>query len=118
MFSKLDAKSGFWLHERSRNLTTFISPQGRFRFNQLPFGISSTPEFFQHEMSNILQDIEGVICYMDNVLIYGSDALEHDHRVHKVLKRLSEAGVTLNNKCEFSVSTLKIFGPYYFCQWH
>ena len=50
VFSKLDCNSGFWqvpLEESSRDLTTFITPFGRFRFNKLPFGINSTPEHFQ-----------------------------------------------------------------------
>ena len=40
VFSKLDANSGFW--QRSRYLTTFITPFGQFCFNKMPFGISST----------------------------------------------------------------------------
>ena len=50
IYSNLDTNSGFWqipLHEKSRLLTTFITPQGRFCFNRLPFGISSAPEIFQ-----------------------------------------------------------------------
>ena len=74
VFSKLDANSGFWqipLSHNSRLLTTFITPFGRFGFNKLPFGISSAPEHFQHRMNNILAEMEGVLCHMDNVLIFG-----------------------------------------------
>ena len=49
-FSRLDTNSGFWqikLSERSKPLTTFITPWGRYCFNVLPFGISSGSEKFQ-----------------------------------------------------------------------
>ena len=57
IFSKLDANGGFCLiplSEKSRLLTTFITPYGRDCFNKLPFGISSAPEHFQKRMSKIL----------------------------------------------------------------
>ena len=76
IFSKLDANSGFWqipLVPASRLLTTFITLFGRFCFNKLPFGISSTPEDFQKRMSQILSGLEAVVCQMDDVLVFGSN---------------------------------------------
>ena len=75
-FTKLDANSGFWqlpLDEESKLLTTFVTPFGRYCFNRLPFGISSAPEIFQRTMSEILKDVEGVICQMDDILVHGAD---------------------------------------------
>lgn len=84
VFSKLDANSGFWqvpLSESSRPLTTFITPFGRYYFNKLPFGISSAPEHFQKQMSRLLTDLPGVLCLMDDVLVFGQDQVEHDARL-------------------------------------
>ena len=114
VMTKLDANSGFWqipLDEESKLLTTFITPFGRYAFNRLPFGISSAPEIFQHTMSSILEDLEGVICHMDDVLIHGVDVAEHDARVRAVLNRISEAGLTLNgDKCEFGMTETRFLG--------
>ena len=47
VFSKNDANSGFWqipIDESSRELTTFLTPFGRYYFNRLPVGITSAPE--------------------------------------------------------------------------
>ena len=58
MFSKLDANSGFWqipltIYTSSKLLTTFLTHNGRYCFNKLPFGISSTPEHFQKRMNQV-----------------------------------------------------------------
>ena len=111
VFSKLDANSGFWqihLHETSRPLTTFVTAFGRFWFNKLPFGISSAPECFQKRINDILADEEGILCHMDDILIFGKTQEEHDTRL---LKKIKIEGVTLNkDKCEFNKSQLHFLG--------
>ena len=110
IFSKLDANSGFWQipsDNESKLLTTFVTPFGRFCFNRLPFGISSAPEIFQRTISKIPEGSEGTLCPMDDVLIHGVDQSEHDGRIRAVLRRLQEAGLTLNDKCEFSQSSIR-----------
>ena len=114
IFSKLDANSGFWqvpLADESALLTTFITPFGRFCFKRLPFGISSAPEHFQRRMSAILEGIDGVLCQMDDILIFGATQSQHDERIREVLRRLQKGNVTLNSKkCQFSVQEVKFLG--------
>ena len=114
VFSKLDANSGFWqipLSPESANLTTFITPFGRFCFQRLPFGISSAPEHFQRRMQEILVDIPGVVCQMDDILVCGKSQEEHDSSLEMVLNRLQKAGLTLNReKCQFSRTSVKFLG--------
>ena len=114
VFSKLDANSGFWqipLAKNSRHLTTFITPFGRYCFNKMPFGISSAPEHFQKRMSEILSGLDGVLCLMDDVLVFGKDKKEHDERLMAALKRIEAAGATLNpSKRKFRKQQLKFLG--------
>ena len=102
-FSRLDANSGFWqikLSKRSKPLTTFITPLGRYCFDVLLFGISSGSGKFQKCMSQILEGLNGVECNIDDVLDHGATQEEHDRRLEAVLQRLSNANVTLNaDKC-------------------
>ena len=113
-FTKLDANSGFWqlpLDEESKLLTRFVTPFGRYCFNRLPFGISSAPEIFQRTMSEILIDVEGVICQMDDILVHGADQEEHDRRPRATLHCLQEAGIALNiEKCQFFKTSVKFLG--------
>ena len=114
MMSKLDANSGFWqipLAKNFRELTNFITPFGCYCFNKLPFGTSSTPEHFQKRMNTILDGLAGVLCLMDDILIFGKDQKEHDTRLTAALERIQAAGVTLNkDKCEFNKTSLTFLG--------
>ena len=48
---------------------------------------------------------------MDDVLVFGCSKSVHDSRLSAVLKRIQDAGVTLNaSKCEFGKSQLKFLG--------
>ena len=99
------------LSDDSRLLTTFITPFGCFCYNKLPFGISSAPEHFQMIMPKILSGLQGVVCHMDDVLIFGQDKTEHDNRLTAVLTTLQSAGVTLNkDKCLFGQDRLTFLG--------
>ena len=113
-FTKLDANSGFWqikLSEGSKTLTTFMTKWGCYSFNVLPCGISSGSEKFQKAMNRILEDLEGVECNIDEVLIYGATHDEHDQRLDTVLLRLTAAHVTLNtDKYIFSVTKIVFLG--------
>lgn len=107
IFTKLDANMGFWqtpLSKDCAHYTTFITPFGRYFFNRLPFGIASAPERYQNRMvTEVTKGLEGVVCHMDDVLIWGSTQEEHDARLHTVLQKAQVAGITLNTaKCEFS----------------
>ena len=112
--SKLDANCGFWqipLADSSRHLTTFSAPYSRFCFNKLPFGISSAPEHFQRRMSEILEGQEGVLCHVDDVLIFASTQQGHDARLHTALAKIQAAGLTLNEeKCEFNKERVTFLG--------
>ena len=37
-------------------------------------------------MSALLEGLEGVVCQMDDVLVYGKDKAEHDARLKQVLE--------------------------------
>ena len=78
----------------------------------MPFGISSAPEHFQNRMvTEVTAGLEGVVCHMDDMLIWGATKEQHDARVHAILERAERAGVTLNmSKCEFGKREVQFLG--------
>ncbi|XP_054259732.1 uncharacterized protein K02A2.6-like [Macrosteles quadrilineatus] len=114
VFSKLDANHGFWqipLEEKSQDLTTFLTPWGRFKFKVLPFGITSAPEYFQKRIHAALGDQRNVKAYIDDILIWGSTQAEHDKVLVEVLEKLQKEGITLNKeKTVFSKPKIKFLG--------
>ena len=62
-------------------------------------------------MSTILSGLPGVLCQMDDILVFGRNTAEHNQRVEAILKCIQDAGVTLNkNKCEFGKCRLLFLG--------
>ena len=49
-------------------------------------------------MSNILEGQAGVLCLIDDIIIYGGTQEEHDKHLQATLKRIQKAGVTLNKE--------------------
>lgn len=114
VFSSLDAESGFWqipLEQRSQELTTFITPYGRYCFQRVPFGITSASEIFQRKMEELLKDHEGVEVIVDDILVHGRTMQEHDARLKKVMETVTRSGVRLNHrKCQYRKRELTYFG--------
>ncbi|XP_012941040.1 uncharacterized protein K02A2.6-like [Aplysia californica] len=113
-FSKLDATSSFWqlaLDDDSAKLTTFITPFRRYFYRRLCFGINSVPEIFQRTMQDILAGIDGVECFMDDILLHTDGHEKHDKLKKKVFQRLKERGVRLNkSKSKFDKDEIDFLG--------
>lgn len=113
-FSKLDLRKGYHqieLHEESRPITTFVTHRGLFRYKRLMFGISSAPEMYHHIIQQVLQGCQGATNISDDIIVHGQTQQEHDERLHAVLKRLTERGLTINEeKCQFDMDRLKFMG--------
>ncbi|XP_055590225.1 uncharacterized protein K02A2.6-like [Uranotaenia lowii] len=114
VWSVLDVMDAFFLlelEEDSRDIMTFITHRGLYRFKRLPFGLVSAPEIYQRTMDEILVDCEGAYWYLDDIGVEGSTLEEHDIRLEKVLKRLKDRGVVLNwAKCKFRVTEFEFLG--------
>ena len=99
------------LEEECKKYTTINTPRGLYQYNRLPFGISSAPSQFQRVVENVLKDLAGVIVYLDDILVAGSNDEDHLRKLDQVLSRLQAAGLTLKKqKCEFALPSVQYLG--------
>lgn len=70
-------------------------------------------------MYTLLEGLEGVLCVMDDILVFGKTNQEHDSWLQVMLKQFYLAGITLNSKkCEFYKTQITFIGhvTWYICQ--
>jgi hypothetical protein len=116
IFTKIDIRQAFHrirMHPDSEELTTFRTRYGSYKCKVLPFGLTNGPATFQRYVNDLFIDLLDlfVTCYLDDILIYSQNELEHEAHVRTVLGRLREAGLQADiKKCEFHVTRTKYLG--------
>lgn len=123
-FTKLDLSGAYnqlLLHKDSQDLTCISTHKGLYKFTRLVFGLASAPAIFQRTLENILtapdkngspsplQD--GVLQFLDDILVTGRTSSEHMARLKEVFKRLENAGLVLKKeKCFFFQDSVSYLG--------
>jgi hypothetical protein len=90
-YSKLDTDA--------QKLCTIVFPwqMGKYKYKRFPMGIKIAPDVFQNVMSKLVQDMEYVKTYLDDLLIRTNSSFkEHVLKLEMVLARLSTAGMRVN----------------------
>ena len=113
--SKLDLSKGFYqigIEEESKEKTAFITPFGKFAFNRMPFGLRNAPAIFQRTMKEVLRGCYLYASpYIDDILVFSQNGVEHVRHLREVLKALGRSGLTIKEKkCEFGKTHLEYLG--------
>ena len=113
-FTKLDISMQYYtfvLDEPSRNLCTFAMLFRLYHYCRLPMGISESPDIVTEMMHSILDDIEGIKFYMDDIGVFGSTWSNHLSLLSTILGCLENVGFTINPlKCEWAVQEMDFLG--------
>jgi hypothetical protein len=102
-FTKIDLAKGYWqipMEEKSKEKTSFVTPNGSYQFTRMPFGLVNSGSTFNRMMRTMLDGLEHVDHYVDDILIHTQTWEDHLEAVQKVLQRIDNAGLTIRpSKC-------------------
>ena len=91
--------------------TAITTPFGLFEFLRMPFGLRNAAQTFQRFMNKVLQGLDFVFAYIDDLLIASSSVEEHLEHLRLVFQRLDEHGIVINvPKSLFGVRELDFLG--------
>ena len=112
-FTKLDISMQYYIlfDEASHNLCIFATPFGLNCYCQLPMGISKSPDIATEQMHLVLDSIEDIEFYMDDIGVFSNSWDEHLSLVAIVLTCLQNIGFTINLlKCKWAVQETDFLG--------
>ena len=113
--TSLDLNMGYYtvhLDLYSQQLCTIVTPWGKYQYLRLPMGVNVSPDVFQEKMSSLMQDLEYVRTYLDDLLIISNGSFEeHLQQLGRVLQRLRRAGLKINaEKSSFFAPEIEYLG--------
>jgi hypothetical protein len=111
----LDLNMGYYtirLDPDASKICTVIFPWGKYSYKRLPMDIAGSHDIFQSKMLELMEDLEYVGAYLDNLLCISRSSLEdHLEKLEEVLRRLHDAGLKVNaEKSTFCALEIEYLG--------
>ena len=91
----------------------FSTTSGHYEYLVMPYGLMNAPSIFQAFVDEISRDLQGqgVVVYVDDILIYSTTRAEHVSLVRRVLGRLLEHDIYVKaEKCLFFQQSISFLG--------
>lgn len=100
-YTLIDLKDAYFqveISEEYKQKTAFYSGNRLMQFVRMPRGYKNAPVIFQRAMNLIFNDKinNGVMIYIDDILIYGKTKMEHDENLKYVTKIIEEYDLEVN----------------------
>ena len=114
VFSTINLRSGYHhiaLGKSSRAKTAFVTLLGKYEFLMVPFGLAQAPAHFQLLMNKVLKGLKFAMTYVDDIIIFSQNELQHLEHLEIVFSDLQEAGLKMKcSKCDFFKSEIHYLG--------
>jgi hypothetical protein len=114
IFTIVDLRQGFnqiMFVVKDRKKTTFHGSNKLWEWLMMPFGFKNAPVLFQQVMDQVLERVNFLKCYIDDVLVHSKGLLHHLAHLEELFKRLHEVNMKIHpKKCEFVVTSIVYLG--------
>ena len=114
IFSKIDLCRAFQqleLEDSSREMCTVNTSKGLYKVNRLPYGIASSPALWQRTVDTLFKGLDGVLCFVDDILVAGKDHQSHNRALESVFKILDKYNLHIKpEKCIFATDEVSYLG--------
>ena len=115
-FSTIDLSKGYWqipVASTDISKTGFVTPDGCYVFRRMPFGLMNSAATFNRMMRKLLDGIENVDNYIDDICIHTKNWEDHMAVFIDVMDRIRQAGLTVRpSKCKVGFSKVEFLGHY------
>ena len=100
------------LTEESKKKTAFVTADGKYQWNIVPFGLATAVSTFQYLMSTVLTSLSNfAFMYLDDVLVFSETYDNHIHHLNEVFTCFVKAGLKIQlSKCQYFKTQLHFLG--------
>jgi Reverse transcriptase (RNA-dependent DNA polymerase) len=113
-FSTMDIASAFWqipMYPDDVHFTRFITAGGKYEWLWMPFGLMNASSTFQRFMDEVLQGLDFVVAYLDDVFVFSRTWKDHCVHITTIFDRFLRYQVKLKlAKCNFGASSVRCLG--------
>ena len=113
-YSTIDLSKGYRqipVAEEHIDKTAFVTPDGCYEFLRMPFGMKNFGATLVCDMRKLLQEVDNVECYIDDVIVYTNDWATYLQVLDKLSEKLRQAGLVIRpTKCVFGSKSVEFLG--------
>lgn len=116
VFTKLDLREAYHrvrIRKGDEWKTAFRTRYGHFEYLVMPFGLANAPATFQCYINRAMEGLvdRNCVVYLDDILVYSDNEIDHEKHVRAVLERLRRHGLYVKlDKCAFHVEQVEFLG--------